>query len=234
MNQVDSQKDYWAEFWSNNDRLKHDDLYYQVGHTANGMPIDPQRWQFTLNQIERTIKLAPSDSLLDLCAGNGLIAAPFSQKCKAVTVVDYSEALLKRIDTNLYPNITVLHADARDVSLPKEAFSKGIMYGALQHFNEREAVSIFQTIYQSMQQDGLFLVGDIPDIDRLFTFYNKPEWVKAYFDSIKNNAPAVGTWYKKEILVEMAKYAGFNNAETCNQDPSLLNSHYRFDLLLAK
>ena len=233
MNQAKSHKDYWAEFWTNNDRLKNDDLYYQVGHTVNGRPIDSQRWQFTLDQIERSIKLDANDNLLDLCAGNGLIAAPFSLKCKSVTAVDYSEVLIKRIDTKLYPNITAIHADAREVSLPKETFSKGIMYGALQHFSECEAVSIFQMIQRSMRRGGVFLVGDIPDVDRIFAFYSRPEWVKAYFDSLKNNNPAVGTWYKKEMLVEMAKYAGFSNAEVRTQHQDSLNSHYRFDLLLT-
>lgn len=234
MKQAGSQKEYWATFWSSNDRLKHADLYYQVGHTVNGMPIDPERWQFALRKMEETLKLGPDDTVLDLCAGNGLIAVPFSLKCKSVTAVDFSEALISRIDTITHPNITALHADAREVSLPEAAFSKGIMYGALQHFSEREAIGIFETIYRTLKQGGSFLVGDIPDVDRLFVFYSKPEWVKAYFDSVRNNTPAVGTWFKKEILMEMAKYVGFSDAATSNQHPNLLNSHYRFDLLLTK
>lgn len=234
MNQAESQKEYWAKFWASNDRLNHDDLYYQVGHTVNGMPIDPERWQFTLNRISETLTLGPEDTVLDLCAGNGLIAVPFSLKCRSVTAVDFSEALISRIDTKSYPNITALHADAREVELPKCAYSKGIMYGALQHFSEREAIGIFETIYRSLKPGASFLVGDIPDVDRLFAFYSKPEWVKAYFDSVKNNAPAVGTWFKKEVLVAMAKYVGFSDAVTSDQHPNLLNSHYRFDLLLVK
>jgi len=234
MSEVGSKNDYWAEFWASDDRLKNDDLYYQVGHTTNGKPVDPQTWQFTLRQIEQTLKLEEEDALLDLCAGNGLIASPFSLKCKSVTAVDYSEALLERIDTKQYPKITVIHADARIVDLPENTYSKGIMYGALQHFSEQEAISIFEKLYQSLKEEGVCLVGDIPDIDRLFSFYKKPEWVKAYFDSIKNNTPAVGTWYKKEIVVEMAKYVGFSNVEALVQHSDLLNSRYRFDLLLAK
>jgi len=234
MNLIKPEDDYWTTYWTSDQRIEKDDLQNQIERTVNKIPIDQQKWQFTLNEIERTINLGSHDTLLDLCAGNGLITVPFSLKCRSVTAVDISKALLEKIDTRLYPNIVVIEADARKVSFLPETFSKGVMYFALQHFSEREALGIFDTIYQSLIPGGLFLIGDIPDIDRLFAFYNKPEWVKAYFDSVKNNTMAVGTWFKKEILIEMAKYIGFSNAEIITQHPDLFNSHYRFDLLLTK
>lgn len=234
MNSFEPENDYWITYWTSENITESVDLQNQVERTVNKVPIDQKKWQFALNEIERTINLSLSDTLLDLCAGNGLIAAPFSLKCQSVTAVDVSKTLLERIDTCLYPTITMVIADARKVSLPPETFSKGVMYSALQYFSEHEAIVIFDTIYQSLMHGGLFLIGDIPDIDRLFAFYNKPEWVTAYFDSVKANTPAVGTWFKKEILVEMAKYIGFSNAEIISQHPDLINSHYRFDLLLTK
>jgi ubiquinone/menaquinone biosynthesis C-methylase UbiE len=234
MSQKESRSDYWATFWSRDERLHNDNLHVQVGHTVNGTPIDQEGWQFTLDQIEKKIKLNGNDILLDLCAGNGLIAIPFSSKCRSVTAVDFARTLLNRIDTKLHPTITVHHADVRDVDLPENRFSKGVMYAALQHFSEREAIGVFSTIYRTLLPGGLFLIGDIPDVERLFAFYHKPEWERAYFESIKNNTPAVGTWYKKEMLEKMAGYTGFSKAETFDQSPRLLNSHYRFDLLLTK
>lgn len=234
MNSAEQKKDYWINYWTSNQRIDADNLHYQVGRTINGVPIDPQKWQFHLNEIEQTLDLNSHDTLLDLCAGNGLITMPLSLKCRSVTAVDISKTLLKKIDTRSYPSITVITGDIRNVSLPSGAFSKGIMYGALQYFNERETIDIFDKIYLSLMPGGSFLIGDIPDIDRLFVFYNKPEWVTAYFDSLRANTPAVGNWFKKEMLVEMAKYVGFSNAEILSQHPDLINSHYRFDLLLTK
>jgi len=63
------ENDYWVTYWTRNKITKNDDLQYQVTRTVNNIPIDPQKWQFTLNEIERTINLSPSDNLLDLCAG---------------------------------------------------------------------------------------------------------------------------------------------------------------------
>jgi len=234
MNQFGPEKDYWVNYWTTSKMVENENPHCQVARTVNKIPIDQQRWKFHLHEIEQTLDLGPSDSLLDLCAGNGLITMPLSLRCKSVTAVDISSTLLEKIDTNTYPTISLITGDVRDVCLPESAFTKGLMYCALQHFNERETIGIFEAIYQSLMRGGSFLVGDIPDIDRLFVFYNKPEWVRAYFDSVKANTPAVGTWFKKEILLEMAKYVGFGDAKILSQHPNLINSHYRFDLSLKK
>jgi hypothetical protein len=44
----------------------------------------------------------------------------------------------------------------------------------------------------------------------------------------------MGTWFKKDILCEMAKYVGFSRVVALAQPPHLITSHYRFDLLLTK
>lgn len=234
MNRLEPGNEYWTSYWTSNPIIEDADPQCQVGRTINKIPISPHKWAFQLSEIERVLDIRQNDTLLDLCAGNGLIAMPLSLKCGSVTAVDISEILLKKIDCKSYPSITLIVSDARNVVLPPEFFSKGVLYYALQYFNERETIGIFQSIYQSLRQGGRFLIGDIPDIDRLFTFYNKPEWVCAYFNSVRNGTSAVGTWFKKEILMEMARYVGFRKAVLLTQHPDLINSHYRFDILLEK
>jgi ubiquinone/menaquinone biosynthesis C-methylase UbiE len=234
MSATEIENDYWKIYWSNVKVSDNDNLHSQVERTVNKVPIDEKKWQFTLTEIVKAIDLQPSDNILDLCSGNGLISVPFSQKCKLVTAVDISESLLSRIDTIEYANITVISGDARKISLGKECFSKAVMYSSLQHFSERETIGIFKTVFQSLKAGGVFLAGDIPDLDRLFNFYSKQEWERAYFESVENNTPAVGTWYKKEVLVKMANYVGFSEAKIIDQHPDLINSHCRFDLLLTK
>ncbi len=226
--------DYWAVYWRNHARLHSADPHFQVGRTVGGVSIDALKWEFHLGEIERALSLQPHDTLLDLCAGNGMISMPLSLKCKSTTAVDISDALLQNIDTQQYPSIAVLVGDLRSMDLPPQSFSKGLMYGALQYFNEGETIGVFETIYNVLQRQGEFLIGDIPDIDRLFQFHRKPEWVRAYFDSVKAGTPAVGYWFKQEVLLALAHYVGFGNAKVVYQHPDLLNSHYRFDLLLTK
>jgi ubiquinone/menaquinone biosynthesis C-methylase UbiE len=234
MNSTEEKNDYWATYWNSNSIIFNDNLHAQVGRTINKVPIDHQKWQFSLNEIRKTLNLHSSDNLLDLCAGNGLITVPLSLKCKSTTAVDISKTLLEKIDVKTYSSIKLIVGDIRRVNIPSDIFTKGLMYGALQYFSEYEAISVLETIFRSMAPGGVFLIGDIPDIDHLFTFYNKPEWVTAYFDSVKANTPAVGTWFKKDILLKMANYIGFSEAVILTQHPNLINSHYRFDLLITK
>jgi cyclopropane fatty-acyl-phospholipid synthase-like methyltransferase len=234
MSVKEQRDDYWVRYWTNNSMFDQENPQAQVARTVLKVPIDDQQWQLQLAEIERKLDPGSDDTLLDLCAGNGLIAKPFSRKCRSVTAVDVSRTLLERIDPVAYPNIVVTIGDIREVSLPAAEFSKGVMYTSLQYFSEREAIGIFETIRNAMSAGGIFLIGDIPDVDRIFDFYNKPEWVAAYFDSLKGSKPAMGTWFKKDILCEMAKYVGFSRVVALAQPPHLITSHYRFDLLLTK
>ena len=163
MNSLKPENDYWTTYWTTHQIIENENPHCQVARTVNKIPINQQKWEFHLNQIEQILNLNPSDTLFDLCAGNGLITMPLSLKCQSVTAVDISNTLLKKIDIKLYPTITVITADTRNIDLPSEAFSKGLMYCALQHFSERETIGIFETIYQTLMQGGSFLVGDIPD-----------------------------------------------------------------------
>lgn len=226
--------DYWATYWRNHERVRSEDMHFQVGRTVGGVAIDADQWAFQLSEIDRVLNLQPTDTLLDLCAGNGMISVPLSLKCRETTAVDISDGLLKQIDTQNFPAIDVVVADVRSVALRSQHYSKGLLYFALQYFNERETIGVFRTIYDALMPQGRFLVGDIPDIDRLFQFHRKPEWVSAYFESVETGKPVVGHWFKQDILLALARHVGFSHAAVLQQHPSMPNTHYRFDLLLTK
>ncbi len=227
-------KDYWVKFW-NNDRILHSgNMQHQVGRRINKIPIDDARWDYTLAQIDNILKVGPDDHLLDLGAGNGLISKPFSKKCRSVTAVDISSGLLNQIDRKEFPNIEVVIGDVRDIQFAERSFSKGIMYFVLQHFTEEEAIHIFGSVHSWLVPGGMFFIGDIPDVDRRWTFFNTPERVNAYFNSIRHETPILGTWFKRDFLEKLARYSGFSSCAILDQDPKLINAHYRFDLSLVK
>ena len=225
---------FWDDYWMSGELLEQENELAQVGRTVNRVPVDRAQWQRQVEAIADMLELQPEDEVLDLCAGNGLIARPISKKCRSVTAVDISEALLSRIDAFKYPNIEVVVEDLRSVKLPSGRFSKGLMYGALQYFSDAEVLGLFDKIRDSLREKGLFLVGDILDLDRLLDFYNTPERVRAYLDSLRDRSPGIGFWFKREILVEMGRYAGFSKVQALNQQSAMTNSHYRFDLLLVR
>jgi hypothetical protein len=108
------------------------------------------------------------------------------------------------------------------------------MYSVLQYFSEKEAIHIFESVHAWLVPGGTFLMGDIPDVDRRWTFFATPERFNAYFNSIRQETPIIGTWFKRDWLEKPAMYAGFSAYAILDQDPELINAHYRFDLKLEK
>ena len=227
-------RDYWKKYWNENPAIHSGSPQQQVTRTKNKVPIEDGLWDYTLAGIEKALELRSEDTLLDLGAGNGLVSVPFSRKCRAVVAVDISSALAGRIDTSAHRNISVVVGDIMDLEFGENSFTKGIMYSVLQHFSERDTVRIFEHIHRWLVPGGIFFIGDIPDVDCLWDFFDTPEREKAYFDSIRHESPVVGTWFKRSFLYKLACSAGFSKCEVLDQDPALFNAHYRFDLKLVK
>jgi ubiquinone/menaquinone biosynthesis C-methylase UbiE len=158
---------------------------------------------------------------------------PFARICKHVAAVDVSKKLLARIDTIINKNITIFENDVRTIQFENDSFSKAVLYFALQHFTERETILLFKSVYNWLKPAGLFYIGDILDIDKIFVFYRTPEWQIDYFDSILTQT-SIGTWFNKTFLEKLASYIGFKKCEIIEQPSFQINSHYRFDVLLQK
>jgi cyclopropane fatty-acyl-phospholipid synthase-like methyltransferase len=228
------QNDYWENYWNDPEIIKNTHPQKQVLRTVAKLPVESEEWQRTLDYISNIIELKIDDELLDLCAGNSLITIPFAQKCRQVSAIDISKELLSKIDILKNKNIQVQVKDVRTLDLSEKSFSKIIMYASIQYFTEKETILLLENAYKWLYSDGLFFIGDIPDLDKKWNFYNTRERKKAYFESIKSEKPIIGTWFTKDFLLNVAKYVGFSKCQIFDQPKSQINSHYRFDLLLKK
>ncbi len=228
-------KDYWTNFWINySKKTKDKDPQTQVLRTFNKKPIDPQTWDFTLSYIKRMLDIQHSDTVLDLCAGNGLIAESISGNCKSVTAVDVSEELLHKIDKEKFKNIKTIVNDVKNVGFENNSFTKIIIYAGIQYLNYKETIILFELVYKWLRKDGIFFLGDIPDSDKIWSFFNNKEREEAYFESNKNEKPIVGTWYCKYFLVKLSEYCGFKESKVINQQRDMIYSHFRFDMCIKK
>lgn len=224
-------QNYWKNFWNENPIIHKENPQQQVGRTINGKPISDELWKQTLMFLAHQLQLNSQDILLDIAAGSGMISIPFSQQVKEVVALDISEKLLENIHEK---NIQTLVADAREVVFQPEKFTKVILYFALQHFSWEECVQLFKNIYHFTAKNGIVYIGDIPNINQLFDFHNTNDWKNAYFMSLENNQPIIGTWFTEDFLLNLAKFCGFSSAEIITQPKEFINAHYRFDLKLVK
>jgi ubiquinone/menaquinone biosynthesis C-methylase UbiE len=225
---------YWAKFWNNSEIINSENPQVQIGRTINKKPISDDLWQETLSFICQELHLKKEDMVLDLCAGNGLLSLPISKQVTHVTAVDLSDKLICQLNLINIPNITTIKKDVNEVDFSANKYSKVVFYFSIQHFDLKDVVIIFEKVFKWLKPKGIFYVGDIPDIEKLFVFYNTEHRVKIYFDSIKKNEPIIGTWFSKTFFERLGKYVGFNDVQIIGQPSHFYNAHYRFDVKLIK
>jgi ubiquinone/menaquinone biosynthesis C-methylase UbiE len=227
-----SDQEYWKDFWNKNTIIEKEGIHEKVGRTIKGIAIENERWDRTLKYLEEQLALDHNDDVLDIAAGSGAIAIPFSKKTRSYTALDISEKLLTNLKED--PKINIMHADVMQVDLGENRYSKVILYFALQHFSMDESVLLFKKIFECMKPNGICLIGDIPDEECKFSFFDTPERKQAYFDSEKKKQPIIGTWFNKKKLQELGTTTGFSSSTVMEQPSYHINTHYRFDQKLIK
>lgn len=222
----------------NNERIYGVGLQAQVGRTVNQKVIQEEIWERTLSFVINKMNVTNESVLLDLCCGNGAHTVPMAKLVSSITAVDFSEPLLENLKNYAIAenvdNIKIVNADVNEVKLVDNTYTHALLYFALQHFTELEALLVMESVFGSLNKDsaGIFYIGDIPDRNKLWEFANTNEYVRMYFDRLKQGNPAVGSWFLADDLVKMAKYVGFSTVEVIKQPDWQINSSWRFDLLL--
>lgn len=105
------------------------------------------------------------------------------------------------------------------------------MYEALQHFRLEDLSLLLRLAKTILPQNGVVLLGSIPDVTKLWSFYNTPERKAEYCRRMAEGNEAIGTWWDSEQLREICENQGFRT-EILKQSRVLHTAHYRFDALL--
>lgn len=227
--------DYWVDFWKNyTNNLVSQDEQTQVLRTFNKTPIDDSLWEFTLETITSPLKLSQSDKVLELCCGNGLIARNIAERVNNVTAVDVSTNLIEELKKKNYKNINAFSMDIRKLDFDFQSFDKIVIYAGIQYLNEAETIAMFEKLYKWLKPNGILFVGDIPDYDKIWDFYNSKEREKVFFDNRKLSKDIVGVWYKKDFFEKLCSYAGFKKYKILKQHDKLIYSSFRYDLIATK
>jgi SAM-dependent methyltransferase len=112
------------------------------------------------------LKIMPSDEVLDVCCGNGLVTARVAATAREVTGVDYSRLLLKQAsDISSATNIAYIEGDARSLTsvLAGRRFGKMYVSAAFQYFDQQTGRDVLVGLRQVAKPDARLGIFDVPD-----------------------------------------------------------------------
>ena len=224
---------YWIDFWKEYAiNATGMDEQSQVLRTLHRKPISEELWLHTLEEIDKVFDVHDGERILDLCSGNGLLAKHLVEKGVKVVAVDISEELLKNI-ANI-DNIETLTSDIRLLDFNENSFDKVIFYAGIQYLNNNEALILLKNIFKWLKPDGTAYIGDIPDLNKRWDFFNTKERQRVFFDNLLTNKAIVGNWYEQEWFLNLKDYIGFSSGKFLKQDNRLINASHRFDYIYKK
>ena len=218
----------WEKFWDN------------VAKTSTNEIEQVQRKDFnsiilTTQNIHSKLQIDENDTVLDVCCGNGLITNEIAKKCKSIIGVDLSNILIENAKQN-YPNIKFIKANATELSqkINPHTFDKIYLQFSFQYLDKKkEGEKVISEMLKILKPNGKIFIGDIPDKEKLWTYYNSLEKRFFYIISVIKKKKKLGKfWNKKELdsICHKKRVKG----KVLEQPQNLPYANYRFDYLIEK
>jgi SAM-dependent methyltransferase len=234
---IESRRD-WGSHWAGAvTETRPDDFLSQVGCTINGQPCDPAQTDLLERSIRERLALGPSDIVLDLCCGNGLVTHRIATGVRRIYGIDFSAALIDVASSRFIgPNIRYAcrPATALDrADFDGDHITKVYVSTALQYFDRQSIPSLMASIRSVSGAAAPIFFTDIPDVDHLYDFYNTPERRADFHRRRVAGDEAIGTWWNKQALAALVAGSDYT-VEIMRQDTARYGAHYRFDLLARR
>lgn len=114
--------------------------------------------------------LKPSDTVLDLCCGDGSVTALFvSPKVKSVVGVDFDASAISAAKQKYgnFSNLSYRQMDIRTLDFPAQSFDLVTWDAAIEHFTQIEMDQIFSSIKKVLKPNGMLAGSTIAKQDHL-------------------------------------------------------------------
>ena len=225
---------YWKIHYDSISKKIDSSLLKQVGKTVNGQEISESQVVAIIESVLGSLRLNASDSLIDLCCGNGLLTRHLAPLVKEIVGIDFTANLINAakkynsFDNIEYVNLDVLCLD--DIYF--KGLKKIIMYEALQHFSTEQLAVLLKKL-STLEVGSLVYLGSIPNKDKLRVYYDTDEKFEFYMKCESEGRPHIGHWWVIGEIEQLATKHGFN-FRLLLQDTNIYTAHYRFDVLLEK
>jgi cyclopropane fatty-acyl-phospholipid synthase-like methyltransferase len=229
----------WKAFWQTYPAREAElDLFQQVGKTRHGKAISDTQFDLLLKDIRAKLSLEPSDDLLDIGCGNGLITCHLANYVSEVVGLDFSDVLIDTANRlNQARNCSYVLHDAKRLGdfadkTPK-SFNKVLCYEALSFFNETELTRMLQELQKILRPPARIFLGSVLDRGKKFRFFNTIPRKMIYVKMVLTGKDfGLGKWWNMENIRTVAEAQGFR-CQIFEQPTELHTAHFRTDLLLT-
>ena len=219
---------YWKSYWNNSALDK--SLFNQVQRSPNK---DDDTLLLVEHHLVELLNLSTTDTLLDVCCGNGLITKRLSKYSNNVLGIDFSSLLINSAkENNDYSNIEYIVGDATSLTKnTNEKFDKIVLNFSFQYFHFKEGLMVVSEMKKILKPNGVILLGDIPDKNSFWLYYNTFPKRFFYFKQWLFRQPKMGKFWSEKEMMKIAELYNFKGT-FLKQKESLPHAHYRFDFLL--
>ena len=212
-----------------------DDFWGQVKRTVNGRPVSQDQIDMIVDAVVAGLELKHTDTLLDLCCGNGALSTLLFKHCKHGLGVDFSEYLISVANANFAapPGQTYILQDVIkfcEKPVTPLKFSKMVCYGSFPYIEHESAESMIGLLNSNFPNLKRVFIGNCPDKELMAEFYGD-----RHFELSAENDPdsPIGIWRTQEEFVSLANRCGWQ--ATIHKMPDLYYAaHYRYDVILSR
>lgn len=212
-----------------------DDFWGQVKRTVHGKPVSDEQIGMIVAAVKEGLGLQASDTLLDLCCGNGALTTLLFDYCRGGLGVDFSEHLIQIAKSTFEcrPDKIYVLDDVvdflRNASEPTR-FTKVLCYGSFAYLETHRAKELLQLCLERFSAAKVLYIGNLPDKDQLGAFFSE----RTYTPGIENEPDsAIGIWRTREEFRTLAKDVGWQ-IEFRTMADGFYASQYRFDAILTR
>lgn len=162
----------WQEYWNQLARAE-SDPQRQVARVKNQRQLGAEDTDTVIKHLTGLLDLKPTDRLLDLCCGNGLLTRQFAQKCEQVVGIDLASAMIESARTHhSADNIQYFQGNTTEAdSIAEGTFDKILLQFSFQYLSREEGEKAVRGMKKLLKPGGIIVLGDIPDWNKLHVFY---------------------------------------------------------------
>jgi len=200
-----------------------------------------------LGDVISKLKIQPTDTLLDIGCGSGLILLPISFIVSKCVGIDHPSVIKLVSDRLKSDQIELIGGDFLSICLGDRKFNKIICYGVIQNLlNKEELLSFISKALSHLEEGGIMLLGDVSNVDKKRRFQSsargqqfEKEWEKisgsskSYDDS--KLLPDIRIEFTDELVLDLIGHirkSGFH-AYVIDQPATLPWGNTREDILVV-